>query len=163
MALLLKSQLKPQNASTTWPDRCRFWRGFDNLTCPVPLVLHAGGGLLINLAISGDFLGAAPIFESCAGSSPYVDSGSTTNALRFYIWKALADGAWASSAVFTIYGLRFGSAKTETLTGWAGRITDTGLDPANVVISTFFPTGSGCPSVAVATLTVYDDGTYTLT
>ena len=166
MGILLASQLKPHNAPCSWPDRCLFWRrrASDNLICPTPLMVVAGaGGFSITMAIAGDFLGATPVLGGCAGSSVYIDNGATGNAIRFDIWKALADGAWSSSASFTIYAWRFSSAAAGTLTGYAGRSTDTGLDPANVVFATSFPTGSGCPSVAVGTLTVYDDSTYTLT
>ena len=168
MTLVLKSQLKPPNASCAWADRCRFWRSIYGTVCPLPLRIgvSTSSPTFTRIAIAGDFLGATPISNICPGSSPYISiiGGSEFN---FYIWKALADGAWSSSASFTIYGFRDGYTGTVTLTGEAGSTNEVSPDPADVFLTTFFPTvgvyEDGCPSVAVATLTVYDDGTYTLT
>ena len=164
--LFLQSQLKPTNASCAWPDRCRFWRRFasSQQRCPARLlILTSGVGFpAATLAIAGGFLGATPIRGGCAGSNPYVGSYISVG-IDIDIWGALAAGVWSSSAAFTIYGYRDAPAGNITLTGYAGYPVDGPLDPANVEFTTSFPTGSGCPSVAVATLTVYDDGTYTLT
>ncbi len=102
----------------------------------------------------------------CGNSSAYVTVGGHGFAtIRVNIWKALADGQWSSSTVITVYAYRFSSLSSTANDLRAGPDRTTPVNPARqtkVITPVAFHSGLPCPTDVVGTVTVNDDGTFTV-
>jgi hypothetical protein len=166
MAILI-SQIIPKNAAVGWDQSCDFWRynGSTRSVCPLPLIIKGqlyAGGARVTVSASGGWL-ATQSGGGCAGSDSYV---SGTSALSIDVWKALADGVWSSSVAFSIWcsTVSFpsgGSVTVETRCGPGERYASSGEVPTDTQKDVLVIRNEACPTSNVATLTVYDDGTFT--
>jgi hypothetical protein len=159
MAILIPTML-PSGASVGWSQACGFWRSTAAASvCPArALIFPDVSGT--HLAISGGWLSGtvgASNGTACA-TDPYVTIDAGTSVI-IDIWKALADALWTSSVSFTVYAHRTGAA-------FAGKVVvrpQFGISlPAAASFGATFPSGTNCPTSALATVTFYDDGTYSI-
>jgi hypothetical protein len=159
----------PKNAGMGWSQACGFWRGTTSV-CPVRLRINGDWGSVSGncyyygrcsqLAVSGGWI-TGSVGQNCAGSDAYC----TVSGRDIYIdiWQALAAGVWSSSVVFTIYADMANNPLPDV-----DKITvspESISSPAAANTATYTPAaiGAACSSTSRATLTVYDNGTFTLT
>lgn len=99
----------------------------------------------------------------CLPLSPTPCSGSDIYQPAYHyidIMKALYDGIWSSSVTIGVYAIRPSSASGSIICGPAHDptfLTDCSASKAVTV-----PGGTGCPSTLVATITVNEDGTFSI-
>jgi hypothetical protein len=116
-----------------------------------------------------DFHGRGKHMAACTYTETYSGPGSATKlcgktagiGMHFDVWKAWEDGIWTSSVVIRLYA-DYSVASTKVVAvaksfsndnAWAEEVCTT--------ISIGTPDVT-CPTTLVATVTVYDDGTYTI-
>lgn len=165
--VLLIAQANPKNTAVGWSQTCGYWRNIS--TCPARMMVYgdynSSSGSCFNfsrctqLNVSGGWWSGS-IGRNCAGSDPYVSESGRD--VFIDVWKALADGVWSSSVVISIYADMVNNPTSLTDVIHAG--PSTGSSPASASISGYVPPGIGvtCSTTLRATLTVYDDGTFTL-
>jgi len=177
------SMMNPKNAAVGWSQACTFWR-FYEATCPnlMALGFHGvpGSGNAISVAFSGAWFSGVvqgSVRSNCANTDPYVsssgDAGAISGPMAFVyidVWKALADGLWSSSTVIDILIKCTYASNVDIHVGLSITIADVTNPLRQSVSIATPPTGigaapfnAGCASATAATLTVYDDGTFTLT
>jgi len=145
---------RPTNASA-WSSACGFWRTASSV-CPVPLAVSRGA-TSFDFSIQGGWLsGQISNNATCAGSDSYVTKPSADE-LLIDVWKALADGLWSSSVVFTVKVASTFGGTHQVLARASGT-----SNPSPVLLSKGgIPVSTGCPPDHFGTLTVFDDGTFT--
>jgi hypothetical protein len=96
----------------------------------------------------------------CLTSGAYVtmNEGSGYRGMRVNIWKALADGVWSSSTTITI------AASNPVNVSSSVRIGPyTASNPSTTTVSMLhIPRTSCLVSSSIKTVTIYDDGTFTV-
>lgn len=163
MTIVFKGAMKPKNASCSWNTSLTFWR-FAGGVCPGTLTIYTGGiDANYKLGISGAWI-TGTVGDHCAGTDPYLSiPGGTFGQVDIDVWKALADGLWTSSVVFNVkqhYAAAGGGTRAGSIVA-----SPNGVTPSAQLL---FPTindinpGNVCPTTNVATVTVNDDGTFTL-
>ena len=173
-------QMNPAGTGVGWTQDATFW---NQVICPDRLLIAVCEGTTgtpavpsIQSSLWSGYIGGS----NCGGSSIYVTAPVTNpSTLDIDIWKALADGAWSSSIAISIYakGRTGFTVPPYSATVYAGpedganvpRCTG-GFDVTNPVYATLgitvtqlYTSGNSCTNSLVGTLTVYDDGTFTLT
>lgn len=177
----------PKNASLSWPQRCGFWGDYYGGACPTRLRIGFRIGTSrfgppdVACSVSGGWW-TGSIGYACAGSDPRVSFGGLANCscakpnIYIDVWKALALGLWSSSVVFNlnadILDQTAWGCGTTTCTGpMTGMIMvapdSTTPDPAEVDVTKSFgcnTAGGACPcgTTSVGSVTVYDDGSFTV-
>ncbi len=167
MTILLKGQLRPKNASCSWSTACNFWR-FGSAVCPSLININNGGSdTNILISVDGGWL-SSKIGDFCSGTDSYVSYnslGTAGDGFEIDIWKALADGVWSSSAVFNIYEHYVSGVNVGTTSGAIVVSPLSASSPSaqftNPTINNRNPSNF-CPTAHVGTLTINDDGTFTL-
>lgn len=153
MPILLKQQ-NPKNVGVGWSQACGFWRPSAAI-CPVRLSILSSVANNIYIGVSGGWWSGV-IGVNCGASNSYVSA--TSAQVLIDVWKALADGLWSSSVVFSVY----------TTVGTVNEViyaaTNGASSPAqqDLLTSNMGQNTGACPSVLKRTVTVYDDGTFTL-
>jgi hypothetical protein len=169
---LIRSTMAPRRASCAWSTELAFWRpqqpntGFP--ACPVPLdisVVDQGDDISYSYAgaLSLDLFGVERVGVGCA-SNPYV-SGPFNQVRYVDVWKALADGVWTSSMVIAVR--LSGTASPSPTYHPRIRVVPYGFaptsPPAQYVGFTIPTLQANCLNYQqVATITVYDNGVFTL-
>jgi hypothetical protein len=83
----------------------------------------------------------------------------TSHYIKIDIWRILAESYWTSSLVIQVYPKLAGT--TRSTSGDIKVYPETASSPAQATLARSF-TGGSCGSASYSTLTVYNDGTYTL-
>lgn len=159
----------PQNSAATWSQVCDFWRydGNARAVCPLPFIIKGqlyAMGARVTVSATGGWL-SSQTGGGCSGSDAYV---SGTTALTIDAWKALSDGVWSSSVSFSIWcsTVLFSAGApvlVETRCGPGWTYAAVGESPSDVQKDVTVIRNESCPSTNAATLTIYDDGTFTYT
>lgn len=179
---------RPNGAGAGWPGTIGYWLGSAGNLGPVcpqwgrlfigPGVYAISGGwwsgrIGIN---SGTFNGYCAERTDCGNTDPYVRWNTRTvtggRGVHVAVWDALIAGLWSSSVAFTIHKTNFGSGAgtgyvqhRHTCSISPGASAGCYDGPAAVAFS--FPSGSASDDPCVAslptnTVTVYDDGSFTV-
>lgn len=163
MVVIPKFLLPPKNADcTAWSLACNFWRKSTDV-CPVKLDVFGTTffGAPNVMTMTGDLI-TGTFGSTCGGSSSYITESVGASFWHFYIdvWKALADGAWSSSMAIAIQMGNTAVPPSSSITA----IREDGLANPSSATKAVTPTSpTSCAMATLATLTVYDDGTFTLT
>lgn len=159
---ILLTQKNPSGVAVGWSQACGHWRGAASV-CPESVYVNIAQNVGVSfLAVFGGWM-AAKEGGSCVGNDAYVTTISNVDSvgtkMAINVWKALADGLWSSSVAFTIYGnLNGASGPSFALT--AGPIA--GTSPSVQTKMVALANAGTCPTNVLGTLTVFDDGSYTL-
>lgn len=141
--------------------------------CPAPLLIGIDAGyfprILFNFNGRGwDSFGA----WGCPYTETYEVDASGTQGLDFKapsgvsyssrfgldVWQAYADGIWTSSCTVALHVTTFPLLSPATISLWAHPRSDA----TNAVNKTFTSSDASCGSVTSATVTINDDGTYSI-
>jgi len=133
-----------------WYDS--FW----SAACPGPIVISLTGSWHISRKLSTNFAGRGILggnCSSCAADQYYLTCGAT--AVSIDVWKAYLDGVWTSSTTILVY-----ASKTS---GASGNLTT--RDPSSTTVDVTAigaDTTGSCPTTLQVTITVNDDGTFSV-
>lgn len=147
----------PTGAAVGWSQACGFWRT-NAQTCRDTMII-GWSGFITRTAIDGAWITGGKIGNpaSCPGSDTYVTCLNNAQ-IGVDVWKALADGIWSSSCVFSFYGHDGGSVSA----GTAYAKPASASSPAQISKAVSTVAGASCPTGLLATVTVFDDGTYSI-
>lgn len=120
-------------------------------------------GQCFRIAIDGGFLGGTKIGQACGGSSSYVTVVHQSR-ISVDVWQALKDGAWSSSTVLSVYGDAVNTIPYPGNATIEAKPYTAAVPASQTIIAANWPAGVGnvCVSTLRRTVTVYDDGTFTL-
>lgn len=120
--------------------------------------------------IAWDFHGRGKHGASCAYSEIYSIDGSATKLCgkssggagrHFDVWQAWTDGIWTSSVVIAVYA-DYSVASTKVIAAAKSFSDDNAWAEAVCKTISIGTPDVTCPTSLKATVTVYDDGTYTI-
>ena len=152
----------PWGTSVNWHHTDYLWWHCEGSgPCPLGLGVHVGG---YYFSISGGwwtgYIQCGPTVW-CTGSDSYV-SRPDPGILLINIWGALGAGLWASSVAIDINTAASApdSASASAYPYPCNEFNNPTPAPINKTIAT--GAASSCPTTKRATVTVYDDGTYSI-
>lgn len=129
------------------------------VVCPRPLLVFLSSS---QDALAVDFAGGGKRGLGCPGSDSFI---TIVNGSRITIdvWRAYALGFWSSSVALAVYA-SIGAANPADGVALSVRVNPTQLSGACPDVGGI-PTiatirGEACPSTQIASITVFDDGTY---
>lgn len=158
MSSMFTGTMRPTNASCAWSTGCDYWRtsATDYQIVDLHLTLLHGPIDSASLAITGGWLTGKVGFY-CVDTDPYV---TVVNAklLTIDVWQALNDGEWSSSVVFTIHARKKAGVGSGNLQ--VGPDSPGPIQQYKTIYDVLDP--PACPTSAGTTVTIYDDGTFTL-
>jgi hypothetical protein len=133
------------------------WYRGSTLPCPTPLdIYHLGDGLAGGMAVN--FNGRGKVGDagsSCGGFDPYVTGISFTDYLTVDVWAALRAGVWSSSCIIQVYMATGAPIVGEQIQAYP--------PSGSLGVTKNVTTQAGtCGTVVLATITVNDDGTYSI-
>ena len=151
------------------PGPCA-WYERAGLPQPCPTYLEIRSNDINNFAISVEFGISPPSVgnpgnDTCPASGPYLRSiANYPGRVGVDIWGAWHDGRWTSSVVILVFsGYRFGTLPAVPATIYANPGSFTPFLPLGQSKAVTIPEGVLCGAYPqVATVTVFDDGTFTL-
>lgn len=163
----------PVNAAPAWSQTCGFWR--DTATgqvCPDKLRVYSNGfvssdcntlGRCMRFAVLGGWW-AGYVGQFCGGSDPYITTHTIyDDNVDIDCWKALADGVWSSSFSFDVYAGILLFAPARTLFVRPALASSPSLVTKAITVPVIAAATCASAGSKVATVTVFDDGTYTVT
>ena len=152
------------------PGPCA-WYEHAGLPQPCPTYLEIKSGDINNIGISVEFGISPPSVGNpgnftCSASGPYLRNiANYAGRIGVDVWQAWRDGRWTSSVqirVFSGYGSSNPSNIPTTIRANPGSFTP--FLPLGQTKDVTIPPNVRCGAYAhVATVTVFDDGTFTLT
>jgi len=163
----------PLNADPSWSQTCGFWRSNTlSQVCPDKLRVYSSGyassacsslGRCMRFAVTGGWW-SGYIGQFCAGSDPYITYHTEyDDNVNIDCWKALADGVWSSSFTFDVYVGILNFDPGRTLYVRPASATNPGLTTKAMTVPVIAASTCASAGSNVATVTVYDDGTFTVT
>lgn len=164
MAIVFPTDMRPKNASA-WSSSIDFWRqgllpAFSPCWSSLRLEgIFAPAGTEGRPAVSGGWLAALTGSTCAATSDTYVTTGTYT--VWIDVWAALEAGLWSGSVAFSVYARRASGAAGNTMIGAGPENYWSGSNPAGIDLTKAVAAAAGCPTTLFATLTVFDDGTFT--
>lgn len=135
-----------------------------NGACPAASWYSAGGGcpdqLRVQLSslsrdIAVDFAGRGKVGLACGGSDTYLTVGVGGDVIYIDVWAARRAGVWSSSVTIDVYAAA-GSALSDTVEAYPS------FNFSAVVSKSITDEVAGCGTVVKATITVNDDGTFSI-
>jgi hypothetical protein len=162
-----KGQGVPHRASCGWSQTCGFW---GNGICAEKFVIgYEDGTSDANIYVTSPTISGYAGSSGCTnpvGTWPYAEHYNinhggiwTSHYLKMDMWRLLAESQWSSSVVLYLYPKLAGSSRSTT--GDIRVYPEAASSPALASVARSFTDGS-CNGPSYSTLTIYDDGTYTL-
>lgn len=128
------------------------------LPCPLPLFIFVNS----TDQVAVNFAGRGKRGFGCPGVDTYITNPNRGQTL-IDVWRAYGNGIWVSSVVIQVYAsLAAGSQSADVSLSVRVDITPNAACPNRggfPVVPTI--RGEVCPTRQIATVTVFDDGTYT--